>query len=395
MGRKHIFVIVTGVSEEGSPPTRLCTSWVKFHLFSPPLHGIDWNPGATLEVIFWTLGWFLLLFYGAEASQRGASRYHSSGGSWRRLSGLQDSPGVSLESAHPCDPLTEPDHMSTNLESKFQKGLMSLAPGVLGWGHVGKKVFLLVWHGPEPNKQKSELIGRQRHSTNEIPMAMATHCWLSDYAEAWPASYSLWFKELRLMPDLLTVDSSILRRVLGIDIFRTLWRSIYTLFWEFWSEEKWKVKESKRVQVWMVAVVVLNSCQESFSTPIVSSPAFTIVSCYPPEGVRLFFQESSGIVEPTGLHCPGKHLCRSCLCLGSPVFKKKPVLVWSHSHCANRLTGSSSPADKRQSRLAEGMRVESINSTYNSCNTKHSRQRCVGQNADSWCSCGRDCESAL
>lgn len=275
MGRKPIFLIVTGVSAEGSPPTRLHTSWVKFHLFSPPLHGINWNPGDTLEVILWTLGWFLFLFfffYETEASQRGASCYHSSGGSWRRLSGLQDSPGVSLESAHPCDPLAEPGHMRTNLESKFQKGLMSLAPGVLGWGHVGKKVFLLIWHGPEPNKQKSELIGRQRHSTNEIPTAMATHCWLSDYAEAWPASYSLWFKELRLMPDLLTVDSSILRRVLGTDIFRTLCKSIYTLFWEFWSEEKRKVKESKRVQVWMVAVVILNSLVKRAFPPLSLAP---------------------------------------------------------------------------------------------------------------------------
>lgn len=150
---------------------------------------------------------------------------------------------------------------------------MSLAPGVLGWGHVGKKVFLLIWHGPEPNKQKREqLIGRQRHSPNEIPMAMATHCWLSDYAEAWPASYSLWFKELRLMPDLLTVDSSILRRVLGTDIFRTLCKSIYTLFWEFWSEEKRKVKESKRVQVWMVAVVILNSLVKRAFPPLSLAP---------------------------------------------------------------------------------------------------------------------------
>lgn len=233
--------------------------------------------------------------------------------------------------------------MRTNLESKFQKRLMSLAPGVLGWGHVGKKVFLLIWHDPEPNKQKSELIGRQRHSTNEIPMSMATLRWLPDYAEAWP--YSLWLKELRLMPNLLTVNSSILRRVLGIDIFRTFCKSLYTLSWEFWSEGKREVKESERVQVWMVASSYSELSSRELFYPIISSPTFTVVSCCPPESIRLFFQDNSGISEPTGLHCPAKHLCRSCLCLGSIVFKKKPVLVLLYSHCANRLTGSSSPAD--------------------------------------------------
>lgn len=69
-------------------------------------------------------------------------------------SGSQASPGVLLQPAHPRDHLTEPDHMKMNLEIKFQKGLMSLAPGVLGWGHVGKQVFSLIWHGPEPNKQE-------------------------------------------------------------------------------------------------------------------------------------------------------------------------------------------------------------------------------------------------
>lgn len=86
---------------------------------------------------------FVSFFYGAEASQRGASCYQSSGGSWRRLSGLQDSPGVSLESAHPCDPLAEPDHMRTNLESKFQKRIDVIGPRGPWVGPCGKESLFI------------------------------------------------------------------------------------------------------------------------------------------------------------------------------------------------------------------------------------------------------------
>lgn len=162
------------------------------------------------------------------------------------------------------------------------------------------------------------------------------------------------------MPDLLTVDSSILRRVLGIDIFRTFCKSLYTLFWEFWSEEKREVKESNRVQVWETAVVILNSCQESFSTPSLAPQ--------PSQLSPAIHQKASGFSSKTVLEYPSlldritqQSISAGRVSVWGLLFSKRNQCLFDHIPIVPTDSWISPAADWRQSWLAKGRMAASIN----------------------------------